>query len=509
MGLAVDCRKWDEAAYRSSIVEERESQCRTVFRTAFPPSPHPNPNPDLIVAASSDGSVNSYSLSSLLFSLPVGFGFGNDRGQNLLNARPQCFLQGHDGPAYDVKFCGNGEDALLLSCGDDGRIRGWRWKEVSNLEGNIPLQGGHLKPILDLVNPQHKGPWGSASPIPENNAIAVDNKGESVFAAAGDSCAYCWDVEKSEIKMVFKGHSDYLHCIVARNSGNQIITGSEDGTARIWVKLLSFNWVRLHSMACNIWFPADCRSGKCIQVIDPEKDKKLKEFFPHVSCIALDASESWLDKSRRLGLDRQPRSPLRDLRVLDLRQGWEFAKASREVVPRAIPSVQTHSQTDLVFVLVHFCGCDIQRILSIDGHVIFMFLQSASLIAGIGCDGSGGDSYSGSGLWLEEEMKREACGNGRTLSVWNLPARECISRISTRASVQDIVFDGNQILAVGAEPLLSRYDMNGVILSQIQCAPQSVFSISLHPAGVTAVAGYGGLVDVISQFGSHLCSFRC
>ena len=77
----------------------------------------------------------------------------------------------------------------------------------------------------------------------------------------------------------------------------------------------------------------------------------------------------------------------------------------------AIPSVQTHSQTDLVFVLV--CGCDVQRILSIDGHVIFMFLQSASLIAGIGCDGSGGDSYSGSGLWLEEreeEIQGEVCG---------------------------------------------------------------------------------------------------
>lgn len=24
------------------------------------------------------------------------------------------------------------------------------------------------------------------------------------------------------MKMVFKGHSDYLHCIVARNSGNQV-----------------------------------------------------------------------------------------------------------------------------------------------------------------------------------------------------------------------------------------------------------------------------------------------
>lgn len=364
--MGVDCRNWNEDTYRLTILQERESQCRTVFRTAFAPSP--NPNPDLIVAASSDGSIASYSISSLALN------FGNGRGQNSLVARPQRSLQGHDGPAYDVKFCGNGEDSLLLSCGDDGRIRGWRWKEFSHTEGYSPLQGGHLKPILDLVNPQYKGPWGSLSPIPESNAIAVDDQGRSIFAASGDSCAYCWDVERSEMKMVFKGHSDYLHCIVPRNSCNQIITGSEDGTARIW----------------------DCRSGKCVQVIDLVSDKKLKEFSPHVSCIALDASESWL-----------------------------------------------------------------------------------------------------------------ACGNGRNLSVWNIPARECISTTYARASVQDVVFDGNQILAVGAESSLSRFDMNGAILSQIQCAPQSAFSISLHPTGVTAVAGYGGLVDVISQFGSHLCTFRC
>ncbi|XP_047309155.1 THO complex subunit 6 isoform X2 [Impatiens glandulifera] len=370
MTMGGDWKAWDEDAYRTTIIQERESQCRTVFRTAFAPSF--NPNPDIIVAATSGGSIATYSISSCLS--PQTSSFGGQNFCSLLIAEPRCLIQGHCGPTYDVKFYGDGDDALLFSCGDDGRIRGWRWRELSETtEAHIHLQDD-INPILDLVNPQHKGPWGALSPIPENNAIAVDTRSRSIFAAAGDSCAYCWDVEKGEVKMVFKGHSDYLHCILTHNSGNQIITGSEDGTARLW----------------------DCRTGKCIQVIDPGMDKKLNGLFPFMSSIALDNSENWL-----------------------------------------------------------------------------------------------------------------VCGNGRTLTMWSLLARECITRISTNASIQDLMFTNNQVLAAGADPLLTRYDMNGSILSQIQCAPQSVFSISSHPSGVTAVAGYGGLVDVISPFGSHFCSFRC
>ncbi|KAJ0090342.1 hypothetical protein Patl1_13501 [Pistacia atlantica] len=384
-----DATNWDENAYRESILKEREIQSRTVFRTAWSPS---NPSPDTIVVAFSDGSIASYSISFIISELSLGF--SNSKAQQLLGAEPSGYLQGHDGPAYDVKFYGDDEDALLLSCGDDGRICGWRWKEFTKSDVPIHLQGNHVKPVLDLVNPQHKvpflnlyifvsrGPWGALSPIPENNAIAVDTQGGSIFSAAGDSCAYCWDVESSKIKMAFKGHSDYLHCIVARKSTNQIVTGSEDGTVRIWVAYL--------------YVVLDCKSGKCVQVIDPVRDKRSKGFISCVSCIALDANESWL-----------------------------------------------------------------------------------------------------------------ACGSGRSLSVWNLHASECVSSISSHASIQDVTFDNNQILAVGAEPLLSRFDINGMILSQIQCAAHSAFSVSLHPSGVTAVGGYGGLVDVISLFGSHLCTFRC
>jgi hypothetical protein len=41
-----------------------------------------------------------------------------------------------------------------------------------------------------------------------------------------------------------------------------------------------------------------------------------------------------------------------------------------------------------------------------------------------------------------------------------------------------------QILAVGAEPVLSRITINGAVLSQIKCAPLSAFSVSIHSSGV-------------------------
>lgn len=67
--MLADATNWDEAAYRESIYKEREIQTRTVFRTAWAPSL--NGCPETIVAASSDGSIASYSIASCISKLVI------------------------------------------------------------------------------------------------------------------------------------------------------------------------------------------------------------------------------------------------------------------------------------------------------------------------------------------------------------------------------------------------------------------------------------------------------
>ncbi|GJS07954.1 THO complex subunit 6 [Tanacetum coccineum] len=109
-------------------------------------------------------------------------------------AKPNSLLHGHDGPAYEVKFYGDGEDSLFG--GDDGRIRRWTWMDVMEAKQDGFSKSGDLKAHLDMANPEHKS-LGALSPIPETNAMAVD--GGSGFAAAGDSYAYCWDVYRTSL----------------------------------------------------------------------------------------------------------------------------------------------------------------------------------------------------------------------------------------------------------------------------------------------------------------------
>lgn len=105
-----DATNWNEDEYKEAIRKEREIQIRTVFRTAWAP-PARNPNPDAFVVASSDGTLAFHSLNSLV---SQSASYGYSKGHDVMVAEPEGLVKAHDGPAYDVKFYGEDEDALLL-----------------------------------------------------------------------------------------------------------------------------------------------------------------------------------------------------------------------------------------------------------------------------------------------------------------------------------------------------------------------------------------------------------
>lgn len=39
----------------------------------------------------------------------------------------------------------------------------------------------------------------------------------------------------------------------------------------------------------------------------------------------------------------------------------------------------------------------------------------------------------------------QVCGKGNSISLWNIPARECVSKTVNRVSIQDVLFDDNQV----------------------------------------------------------------
>ncbi|CAI0387916.1 unnamed protein product [Linum tenue] len=290
---------------------------------------------------------------------------------------------------------------LLNLCGDDGLIRGWKWNEFTESEIPVSTQGNHMEPVVDLVNPQHRGPWGALSPTPENNAIALGTQ------------------ETTKIKKGFRGHLDYLHCIVSRNSSNQVITGSEDGTARIW----------------------DCKSGKCIRVFDQGKDKKLNRFSTSVRCIALDSSNSWL-------LNRVAYQNIVHVhRLVAVVRAYQFGICTLLSVFRGLLLVHIRQQP-----------------------------SKANSIASTSC-------------WI------------RTFPQF-IRSKWEDSFTNTMHSAVRILWLFTFIR--GYFSLRIHFPRSFLFLKAV-----SIWSGTLVPSTVTAIGGYGGLVDVISQVRSHYCTFCC
>ena len=123
-------------------------------------------------------------------------------------------LRGHRDTINDASFS---PDSLLVATGSrDGTVRLW------NLETNHPEQDPRVLEVANGVTVDH---------------VLFSPDGERLYIGAGDGAIHVWYVRRSEeqpVRMILGGHSQRLSGLVIPDDGRFLISGSLDGTTRIW-----------------------------------------------------------------------------------------------------------------------------------------------------------------------------------------------------------------------------------------------------------------------------------
>ena len=215
-----------------------------------------------LIAATDTGVLNIYNLNHCLTAF---------RLQNSTTQRPTFCFPVTQAPIYSLVFAGTLKKPILM-VGSDEETLGYDWNDIITLstdwkDDGVPCTAIHS--VVRLENPQQSGRRGRTTGIVETNSLRCDtiNNANIIYAAAGDSVCYQWNIETQQCVGKLVGHQKYLHDVVLLPQSNAIATASEDGTVKMW----------------------DSRNSSCTSTATP-----LGEQGSVVRSLLIDAGENWL-----------------------------------------------------------------------------------------------------------------------------------------------------------------------------------------------------------------------
>lgn len=204
-----------------------------------------------LAAASNFGSIAIFNLSAHL---------DKDEGIQVEGFQkcPLFKFSAHSGPIYTLI-----SSKKFLISGSIGEMKAWKWSDLKRKEA---------KPVWTYYIPQ-----GENLTKPEVNSIVLGSKEDEsmMYIGCGDNKVHCLDVETQSLKVSLEGHTDYILCVCVGNNGHECVSGSEDGTVRMW----------------------DARKGGgAVHVIEPYKHNisSRPEMGKWIGCVAYDVSDDWL-----------------------------------------------------------------------------------------------------------------------------------------------------------------------------------------------------------------------
>ncbi|KAL6058858.1 THO complex subunit 6 [Balamuthia mandrillaris] len=289
------------SAYRERLLKRQRERETTVFASAFSPDGH------FLVCGNAYGKICVWLLDRCLSEGYWQSVLGKSKSRNHCPP-PTYSFQAHHYSSSIYSLCFSGHGQLLIS-GAEQEIRAWDWnaiaqkcwdivkraKEVAESmamgEGAATKGGFHqqsfatqqtnLGMVEDYVSTNLLLFQLTNKTRTETNGMATDNRMETLYTATGEKDAYAYDLSTQKQISRMQGHSDYLHCIVARQQESQVLTGSEDGTVRIWDTRTMESTAMLDPVALQA------------VTTDTSSLPKAKSNC-WVSCMALDPSDNWM-----------------------------------------------------------------------------------------------------------------------------------------------------------------------------------------------------------------------
>lgn len=158
--------------------------------------------------------------------------------------------------AMTVAFTGG----VVVTGGNDGVVRVWRYGSPKEEWSGSK----HAQPITSVAF----SPAGSIASASQDGTARIWDASPDRWTTAG-----VWDALASRDTIVLKGHTKSVNSVVFSNDGKQLLTASDDGSARLW----------------------DTHSGRFLRAFDENKNGlRLALFLPEQEWVATLSADGWI-----------------------------------------------------------------------------------------------------------------------------------------------------------------------------------------------------------------------
>lgn len=206
----------------------------TIFSQCF------SPCGKFLAVGNNLGQIGVFSLSSALSSEATE-----------QSKEPSAVFQAHAGPVYSL----TSSERHLISAGGN-EVKGWLWGDVCK-KGCVEA--------WSRTAPSSR----SSLETPEINSLVLNQKDNSLLLGGGSCHIHTMDLESGTFTMTLQGHEDFIHCLSLREQHKECVSGSEDGSVRLW----------------------DLRTGSQVHKIEVYKYEECArpQYGKWISCVATDS----------------------------------------------------------------------------------------------------------------------------------------------------------------------------------------------------------------------------